>query len=386
MSDPARLHLVGNDPPPVRMPQSTAVFTIHPERVQFFWPGRLASGKITVIDGDPGLGKSTLTLDIAAKFSTGEPLYGGDRMLPRGVLILSAEDGEADTIRPRLEAAGANLKKVFVFKMVDEDGNTSQAIIPDDLHALEQHVQSTNAGLVIIDPFMAFLSGEKNANRDQDVRGALAPLASMAERNGCAVIILRHLNKSLGSSPMYRGGGSIGIIGAARFGFIIAKDPEDPSGATRVMAPQKINIGPEPPALAYHLEGVPGTDVARINWLGEASVSTMNLLESAQTDSERSVRSEARSWLSEMLKEGSVAVKDLQAAARTDGIGWRTVERVKYDLGVVAQREGFGRGSNYVWRFPVVTNAHKTPTTYAGSRGDVTAKVTSMDDAEWPED
>lgn len=368
----------------LRLPLATPVSTIETERVRFYWAGRLAAGKITVIDGDPGLGKSTMTLEIAARISAGEALPGSEPMLPAGVLLLSAEDGEADTIRPRLEAAGADLRRVYIFKMRDESGNTFPAVIPDDLPALETQLAATRCKLIVIDPLMAFLSSERNANRDQDIRGALAPLAGMAERHGCAVILLRHLNKSLGSSPMYRGGGSIGIIGAARFGFIVAKDPEDKSGARRIVAPQKINIGPEPPALAYELEGIPGSDVARIRWLGEVSVNTADLLESVQSVSERTQRNEARVWLADMLRNGAVAAKDIQNDAKRDGISWRTLQRVKEDLGIVARRDGFGPGGKFVWSFPLVSNRPEAGARSPESRDGLSGYATVAEDDGWP--
>lgn len=359
--------------------------------MEFFWPGRLAAGKITVIDGDPGLGKSTLTLELAARFSTGEPLYGGETRAPRGVLIMSAEDGEADTIRPRLEAAGADLRRCYIFKMQDEDGNDHQAVIPDDLGKLEMMAEATNAGLIIIDPFMAFLSGEKNANRDQDVRAAMAPLASMAERLGCAVVILRHLNKSIGSSPLYRGGGSIGIIGAARFGFLVAKDPEDASGQRRILAPQKINIGPEPPALAYHLESVPGSDVARVAWEGEIAMSTVAMLDAAASENDRSSRMEARAWIIDQLRDGPLPSKDLQASARNDGISWRTLERVKNELGIKAHRDRFGNNGKWVWTLPVDAKASQGTTLPKSEapKDRTTLKPSTASlggDDEWPSD
>lgn len=393
-SNPERVHnitVLGGSPPTEKRPQAIPVSTIESQRVEFFWPGRLAAGKITVIDGDPGLGKSTLTLEIAARFSTGQPLYGGEPRPPRGVLIMSAEDGEADTIRPRLEVAGADLARCYIFKMKDDEGNDYQPIIPDDLAKLEWMAEATNAGLIIIDPFMAFLSGEKNANRDQDVRAAMAPLASMAERLGCSVIILRHLNKSIGSSPLYRGGGSIGIIGAARFGFLIAKDPEDATGARRILAPQKINIGPEPPALAYHLESVPGSDVARIAWEGEIAMSTVAMLEGVQSENDRSARMEARSWLTEQLAKGPMPVKDLQNAARNDGVSWRTLERVKHDLDVKAHRDKFGNNGKWVWTLPFggTTSMHvgtALPPSAPKDRTDLKPSTTSLGkDDEWPD-
>jgi hypothetical protein len=366
-----------NDNVLIKRPYTQPVFSINPERVKFQWGSRMAEGKISLLDGDPGLGKSTLTLEIAARVTRGESLPGGEPLEPRGVLILSAEDGEADTIRPRLEVANADLKKAFIFKMRDENGNFHPAIIPDDLGALEDTLDTTNAGLIIIDPFMAFLSGEKNANRDQDVRQSLSPLASMAERHGCAVLILRHLNKSAGSSAIYRGGGSIGITGAARFAMVVGKHPEDPTGVQRILMSVKNNLGAPPPSLIYSLVGVPGTDVAKVEWHGEANISTQKLLETDKTDYERTVHREARVWLSEQLEDGAIPVRDLQASAKRDGLYWRVIEQAKADLGIVSRRDGFGKGAAYVWSFPILT---KPPV----SNGKEAVTQSLDDDHEWP--
>lgn len=352
MSEAHRFRIV--DPPPERRVKVTRVADIEPQEIEHLWYGRMAAGKITVLDGDPGLGKSTMTLEIAAAFSAGKMLPGMDAPLtPRGVIVLSAEDGEGDTIRPRLEAAGADLTKVVMFRMQDEEGHTLIPSIPEDIKFLEQQIQATNAGLVIIDPFMAFLSSDKNANRDQDVRSALAPLASMLEENKTACLILRHLNKSIGSSPLYRGGGSIGIIGAARFGLIVAKDPEDETGRNRILAPQKVNLAAEPPALRYSLESVEGTQVARIRWMGEADITTTKLLGDASQDShERSAVSEAADWLHEALRHGPKPSSEIRTLATKDGLSWRTVERAKDSLGVKARRDGFTQGAKWMWYLP----------------------------------
>lgn len=353
MSTERRLRFVESPPAEERMPDMVMVSSIQPQRIDHLWYGRLAAGKITVLDGDPGLGKSTLTLEIAAAFSAGKLLPGQDAPLePSSVIILSAEDGEGDTIRPRLEVAGADLNKVFIFRMKSDEGHTLIASIPEDLRFLEMMIQATRAGLVIIDPFMAFLSPEMNANRDQDVRRALAPLATILEENGTACMILRHLNKSIGSSPLYRGGGSIGIIGAARFGLIVAKDPEDESGRNRILAPQKVNLAAEPPALRYCLEGVPGTDVARIQWMGEANITTTKLLGDMQDDQDRGAMTEAREWLHEMLRNGPRSSSEIKKDAAKDQIATRTLERAKSALGVKAHRDGYGPNGKWVWSLP----------------------------------
>lgn len=339
-----------------RFGRLTRASDIQPEDVTFFWRGRLAAGKITVIDGDPGLGKSTVTLAIAAAMSRGEALPGdsGSRE-PMNSIILSAEDGKSDTIRPRLDAAKADTNRVLLFDMVNEDQDEFMPGLPEDIGELERWIVSSNSKLVVIDPFVAYLNSEKNANRDQDVRSALAPLASMAERTGTAVILLRHLNKSLGSSPMYRGGGSIGIIGAARFGFIIAKDPGDDTGQRRILAPQKINIGPEPPGLAYHIQGVEGKDVGCIEWLGETETSLSALLDAPKSEEETQMQTYAREWLDGFIGDVEVPAQEVYREAKKVGINDRSLARARQRLGMLAVKKGFGTGGGWVWsRTPLV--------------------------------
>jgi RecA-family ATPase len=187
------------------------------ERVTWLWPDYLPAAKVVVLDGDPGLGKSTVVADLAARITVGKPMPdgsgGGD---PRAVVLASAEDGLADTIRPRLELAGADLTRVAVIEAVElPEGRTAPLELPGDLEALEAVVRDVRARLVTIDPLVAFLAGTVNANRDQDVRRALHPVKDMAERTGAAILVVRHLRKAATDSAVQRGGGSIGIIGAA---------------------------------------------------------------------------------------------------------------------------------------------------------------------------
>lgn len=362
MNEPARQNVTAFPGTPLLFPYAERIADIPPERVEWLSMSRLAAGKITVLDGDPGLGKSTVTLDWAAKITRGDALPNGPKQRPRGVLILSAEDGKGDTIRPRLDVAGADLTKVFLFEMRDEAGNSYLPSLPQHLDALGSQIEATDAALVIIDPLVAYLSSELKAISDQDVRRMLSPMAAVLERTRAAGLALRHLNKSAGMASLYRGGGSIGIIGAARFGLLVARDPDDESGRRRILAVQKANIGEDDaPSLIYRLESVPGTDVARVVWEGESSVRAHTLTSMPSSDGERSEASDARSWLADALAGGSVAARDLKLLAKEDGIAWRTVERVKESAGVHCGRIGFGRGGHWVWSLAPIHRQHRTP-------------------------
>ncbi len=237
------------------------------ERLNWLSRGRLAHGKITLLEGDPGLGKSTMLADWIARVTTGAALPDGEAVAPAGVVLLSAEDGLGDTIRPRLEAAGADLSRVLALTGIPEEDTDRLPAIPDDLLPIEDAVRHVGAVLLVIDPVMAYLGNTVNAYRDHDVRRALAPLAALAERTGVAVVLVRHLTKTMGGSPLYRGNGSIAFMATARFGLLVAADPDNPE--QRVLATSKCNLARSPATLAYRLDGVPGTDVARVVWLGE---------------------------------------------------------------------------------------------------------------------
>src|SRR5215212_145295 len=151
---------------------------VEPEEVSWLWPSWLALGKLALVDGDPGLGKSAMTLDLAALVSSGKGFPDGAECEPAGVVLLSAEDGLADTIRPRLDVAEADTSKILALATVpDENGHERFLSIPEDIPHIEKGIERVGAGLIVVDPLMAFLSGDANSHRDQDVRRALAPLA-----------------------------------------------------------------------------------------------------------------------------------------------------------------------------------------------------------------
>jgi RecA-family ATPase len=181
--------------------------------VEWEWRGRIPSGKLTIFDGDPDLGKSVVTMDIAARKSTGRGFPDGAPCKAGNVLIANVEDGVADTIVPRLEAHGADLNRVFIFSSSVPDGRGGKRLLdlPRDIALLEDKVIQREAELLIIDPVLTMLGGD--ANKDQDARKALTPIRDMAERTGVAVIAVRHLNKSVGLKAIQRGGGNMGLLG-----------------------------------------------------------------------------------------------------------------------------------------------------------------------------
>jgi hypothetical protein len=325
------------------------------ERVRWLWPGRIPLGKLTVLDGDPGVGKSTVTLTIAAKVTTGSPFPDGARPEVGDVILLSAEDDIGDTIRPRLEAAGADLARCWVLPdvhPVDKDGKEEPPRppeLPADLFLLEDLVKSKGAALVVIDPLMAFLAGQVDSHRDQDVRRVLASMAYMAARTGAAVLIVRHMNKGTGSA-LYRGSGSIGIVGAARAGLLVAPDPDDDD--RRVIAMSKENLGPRLPSLAYRLINDELYGVARVVWDGASKHTADELVRPRVDEDEAPALAEAVRVLKEILADGPLAAGNVKRLAATAGVAERTLQRARHALGVTARRHGFGPGAHYVWTMP----------------------------------
>jgi len=338
-------------------PVLVRVADVEAERVLWLWPGRIPAGKITILDGDPGLGKSTISLDLAARVTTGSPMPDGSPLAePAGVVLLSAEDGIADTIRPRLEAAGADLSRVAVLEAVTtEVGIDRPPSLPLDLPRLEEAVHEMGASLVVIDPLMAFLGGDTNSFRDQDIRKAMHPLKQLAERTGATVILVRHLNKATGGSAVYRGGGSIGIIGAARAALLVAKDPKDED--RRIVASIKSNLGPPAPSMAYRLAQHEPLGCAVVAWNGTTEHTADDLLRHEHED-ERTEREDAEDALRSLLSTGPRPSKDVEREMTRSGFSKATTRRAKKAAGIEAKKSGMEGG--WFWQLPP-EGAHQPP-------------------------
>lgn len=358
--------------------QLVTLADVTPERVTWLWQGRLPAGKLIVLDGDPSLGKSTLGLTFAAHVSTGTQWPDGAPCALGDVVLMSAEDGLADTVRPRLDAAGGNPARVHALTEVRYvAGEGKIGVRPPtlaDVDILRDLVVRVHARLLIVDVLMAYLP-KSDAHRDQDMRAVLHPVAALAEETGCSVLFLRHLNKATGGSAMYRGGGSIGIIGAARAAFVVAPDPDDETGETRVLASTKSNLAVAPPAMTYRLESAPESHVARVVWLGESSHRADSLLASTAHGDEKTERDEAVEWLTNYLAdEGGVAkAGDVIKAAARDGIAKTTLTRARQRAGVTTEKAGFGGG--WLWRI----DEHEDRRDHEGTEGSTSPGLGSSD-------
>ena len=312
--------------------------------VRWLWLQRIALGKLTLIAGDPGLGKSFVTLDIAARVSTGSgwPDAPGQQFDPGGVVLLSAEDDPADTIRPRLDAAGADVSRITVVKGVTKiDPKTGEEIdasfcLATDLKALEEAIKQTpNCRLVIVDPITAYCGGV-DSHKNAEVRGLFAPLSDLAERHGVAILAVTHLNKSTGGSAIYRTMGSVAYTAAARTVWCVIKDKDDPQ--RRLMLPLKNNLAPDVTGLAYSIrdEGM----AAVVEWQKDVvSLSADEAMNPERRDDERSDRDQAADWLRDALTDGPMSSEDVFKQAKENGFSEKTIRRAFKDMGSQAQQD-----------------------------------------------
>lgn len=322
--------------------------------VQWLWQDRIPLGRLTGLVGDPGVGKSWLSLAVASAVTRGVALPGqespGD---PGTVLLLTAEDGLADTVRPRCEDMGADLERVTVLTAIrDAKGNERHPSLLTDIPAMESVLAGGGYKLVVLDPLNAYLGVNLDTHRDAALRSALTPLAAMAERWGLAVLFVHHLNKGQRDRAIYRLQGSIAVVAAARVVHLVGVNPDDES--ERVFTCIKNNLAPPPSALAFEItEG-------RFLWRGESSVTEAALLRGDEDDSERNAQSEAEEFLCTILADGPVQATQGLKEAREVGIAERTLRRARAAIGVKSLRHGEAGqqgGGKWRWSLPKVKDA-----------------------------
>ncbi len=330
------------------------------ERVAWLVEGRIPLGALTILLGAEGYGKTLYTCHLAAGVSTGE--LGG---VPAAVLMATAEDSLGAVMRPRLEAAGADLERVSFVRIRYPGGGEGDVTIPEDVAELERLVADTRARLVTVDPVVAHLSPAVNSWKDQDVRLALAPLHHVAERHGCAILVVLHPNKRSETDPLARAGGSRAFTAAARSVLLFAHDPDDPEGENgrrRVLAHVKTNLGLRAPSLSLEIEPValpavgdePEVATARIVERGESSYTGRELFAASGTsDAERNDLADAEDFLREELALGARPTGEILAAARGNDVSERTLKRAKKRLGVRSEKVGQpGKRGHWEWSLP----------------------------------
>jgi RecA-family ATPase len=337
----------------------TPASEITPERLRWLWAQRVVLRGLSVIAGEPGLGKSTLTVELAADVTDGR-LEGDLHGEPHDVLIATAEDHFASVVWGRLTAAGADMNRIHRITVEDRDGE-DLLTIPDDVAQIEQRCAELAAagrpvGLVVVDPVAAFIGGGTDTHRDAAVRRVLTPLAQLAERQHLAVLAVAHLNKDTAGKLLARVGGSIAFGAAPRSVLAFARHPEDPGGdqgIERVIVAAKSNHGQYAPSLAARIEGREVEAVGSVSRLvitGECEIGADDL--GAQTGGDHHDRDAAAEWLADELADGQWhESRSLKARAKDADHSERTLKRAKQALGVEDRREGFQAVSE--WRLAV---------------------------------
>ena len=316
-------------------PRLVSMADVEPQEVKWLWDGRLARGKQTLLIGDPGVGKSWVTLDLAARLSRGGSMPRGTGTAQGDVIFLTAEDGLADTVRPRLDRLRADVTRITCLTaMRDEDGDRPFSLVRD-LPGLEHAITERSATMVIIDPLSAYLDGS-DSYKDAAIRQVLSPLKDLAERTSVAIISIMHLTKASDRKAIHRALGSVALTAAARIVVGVGKHPDDPD--IRVVVPVKCNIGPLPDTLAFQLRD------DCLEWEPEpvTGMTADDVLNAHGRHADD--RNGAQEFLAELLADGPVQSTQVLKDGEANRFSRSTMFRAKSRLGVKAVKKGGSRG------------------------------------------
>lgn len=333
---------------------------VKPSAIDWLWQDWIAIGKVHVLAGEGGRGKSTILCNITAISTTGTKWPDGAQASQVGsVIILAAEDDVEDTLAPRLMAAGADLSRVFVIRSVFDENRRRGFSLQADLERLEAEIlKRDNVKLVIIDPVSSYL-GKVDSHKNADVRSVLEPLGEMAARLRVAVICNNHFSKG-GGNANSRIIGSVAFVNQARAAFIVTPDEDDET--RMLLIPSKMNIAPIRHGLAYRIEGClvefEGKEIATSRIMFESTPITITAdqaLAALDGNSEnRSEKSEAIDFLTDALRNGPVSAKDMKKEAADAGISSKSLRSAREALGIKPEKTGFGGEGGWVWNLPKV--------------------------------
>lgn len=291
-------------------------------KVEWLWYPYIPYGKLTILQGDPGEGKSTFMINIAALLTRGKKMPDGFRIPePQSVVYQTAEDNLSDTVKPRMVAAGADCNRIAY--IVDED----MPLTLEDAR-IEKVIQETQARLFILDPLQAYLSQDSDMFSAGRMRQQLKRLADIASKHKCAIVVIGHMNKASGEKNLYRGLGSIDIAAIARSVLMISRDRDNPS--IRYMFPVKSSLAPEGTTIAFSFDPKSG-----LRWIGQCQVDKSRIKDYDIDDSKKAL---ARRIVLEMLGEHDAHSTDIINKLKLMGISERTIHSAKKELGVQSYR------------------------------------------------
>ena len=310
--------------------------TVEVEQIEWLLYPFIPYGKVTIIQGDPGEGKTTMVLQIIAKLTRGEAILPTVSLtddkenaeVPVNVIYQTAEDGLGDTIKPRLLAAGADCTKVMV---IDD---SEQPLTMADVR-LEEAIVQTKARMVVLDPIQGFLGSEVDMHRANEIRPLMKRIAVLAEKYHCAIILIGHMNKNSNGKSSYRGLGSIDFQAAARSVLIVGRIKDEPE--VRVVCHTKSSLAPEGKAIAFRLDKNNGFE-----WIGEYDISADELLNG---EGKGQKTRKAKEFLLEILADVGMAQKKIEEEAEKLGIKKKTLRNAKMELGI----DSVKRGNQWYW-------------------------------------
>jgi hypothetical protein len=311
---------------------------ILPRWVGWIWAQWLPAGKLCIFDGDPDAGKSTVSLDLVARITSGARMPDGTPgIMPADALLLSAEDDMEDTISWRLMAAGADLDRVHHIPTAFDASGDIPLTLPRDIDLIELEAQRRGVRIIIVDVLDEYFDDRVDPYKNAAVRKALQPVRAVAARTGAAVIALRHFTKEAKPKAIYRGGGSIGIVGVARAAWAIGIHPEDVS--TRVLAVTKMNLAPRPNALAFKLMRHETYPCAYVDWRGVVDINADQLLDPAslkgaeEAKENKSKTQQCHEAIVALLSQGDMWSNELYDAVVKDlQVGRRTFDAVRAEI------------------------------------------------------
>lgn len=321
---------------PILIPASS----VETKKITWLWPGKIPRAKITIIDGDPDKGKTLAMVDIAARVTRGREMPDGSRGLdgPQNVIFSSTEDDLEDTLRPRLEAAGADLDRVFFLNEYQYGGKKIPLLFPSAVPFYIDAINEKNAALAVLDPLFGFVGQGTDSHKDDSTRRAiLSPLKDAASQTGAAIVGIRHLKKGREGKAIHRGGGTVAIISAARSGLVVAEHPEDPE--RRVLAVTKSNLTRDRRSFSFRIVSCDkNPDVPRVEWSPKEE--RINATELLSDEPGTGALREAEAFLEQLIGDpGFLPSAEVYKEASRQGVAKRTLKRAKKNLKIGSWKE-----------------------------------------------
>ena len=333
-------------------PELLCLADVEPRAVNWLWEPFIPTGMLTMLSGDPGAGKSFIALSVAAELSRGR-LRDSRIVEPANTLYLSVENPIAESLRPRFDGLGGDPARFFLLQgkpQFDANGNKHLAAVTlADLKTIEAAIEGKSIRLMVVDPIQSYLGAGVDLHRSNETRPVMDGLARLAEKHGCAILLLRHLSKQSGGKAIHRGLGSVDLTGAVRSEILAGSLPDEPG--TRALVHIKTNVGREGNTLGYSIDGA-----GRFAWTGESSLTAADLLAAPAGPGDRKL-AEASEWLTEKLKTGTHEQREIRELAEQAGITYATLRRAKNALQVRPHKDGM-RGP-WMWSLP--EDAHGSP-------------------------